>query len=104
MRTRYLLSTIALCLSASAAAGTGEEVLKKGNCLMCHATTQKGAVPGWQEIGAKYAGDKTAQSRLEAKVRNGGAGSFGGMPMPATPKTISNDEIKIAVAWVLSQK
>ncbi len=104
MKTLYLIAALALSLSATAAASTGEEVLKKGNCLMCHANTQKGSVPGWKSIATKYAGDKSISAKLEAKVRQGGSGSFGGMPMPATPKTISDDEIKVVVAWVLNQK
>lgn len=104
MKTRYLIAVVALTLSSAAAASTAEEVLKKGNCLMCHTTTKRGAVPGWKDIATKYVGDKSAQAKLVAKVRSGGFGSFGGMPMPATPKTIADDEIKTVVAWVLNQK
>lgn len=56
------------------------------------------------DIAAKYRGDKNAQARLEAKVRNGGTGSFGTLPMPATPRTIGDGDIKTMVAWILSQK
>ena len=104
MKTHYLIAAVALFLSVSAAASTGEEILKKQNCLMCHADSKRGAVPGWKDIATRYTGDKSAQSKLETKVRNGGSGAFGDMPMPATPKTISDDEIKTVVAWVLSQK
>lgn len=104
MKTCYLIAAIVLSQSVPAIASTGEEVLKKGNCLMCHGAIKKGAVPGWKDVAVKYTGNKSAQAKLESKVRNGGADSFGGMPMPATPKTISDDEIKTVVAWVLSQK
>lgn len=97
-------AALALLLSVPAFADTAEKVVEKGNCQICHARTQKGAVPGWTNIAAKYAGDKGAQARLEAKVRNGGGGSFGSMPMPATPRTINDGEIRTAVYWVLNQK
>lgn len=105
MKTRYLIAAAALLISFGAsAADNGGDVLKKGNCLMCHADARKGTVPGWQEIAAKYAGDKGAQAKLETKVRNGGAGAFGPMPMPATPKTVADADIKAMVSWILAQK
>jgi cytochrome c len=55
-------------------------------------------------VAAKYATDSAAQATLEQKVRGGGAGSFGAMPMPPTPKSVSDDSIKTIVAWVLKQK
>lgn len=109
MKTRYLIAAAAaLSLSATAfAADNGEAIFKSNpSCVQCHALDNKtkSLGPALKDISAKYAGDKGAQAKLEAKVRSGGKGSFGGMPMPATPKTVGDADIKAIVAWILSLK
>ena len=107
LKTRYLLATVAaLLLPATAfAADNGEAVFKKNICVSCHQLDKKSVGPALNDIAAKYAGDKNAQAKLETKVRNGGSGSFGTMPMPAnSEKTISDADIKVAVAWIRSLK
>ena len=106
MKTCYLIAmTAALTVSTAAfAADDGEALFKKSSCVSCHSVAKKSVGPAFKDVAAKYAGDKTAQAKLEAKVRNGGAGSFGSMPMPATPKSVSDENIKAIVSWVLTQK
>ena len=105
MKVRYLAAmTLALTVSASALADDGQALYKKSGCSVCHALNKKNVGPAFTEVAAKYAGDSTAQAKLEKKVRNGGAGSFGSMPMPPTSKGVSDDSIKAIVAWVLTQK
>ncbi len=105
MKIRYLATAALLSVSTAAfAAGDGAALFQKNNCGACHAAASKSVGPSLAEIAAKYKGDKSAQARLEAKVRNGGSGSFGAMPMPPTPKTVSDGDIKITVAWIMSQK
>ena len=106
MKTRYLIAAAAaLSLSANAyAADGGDAVFKKNNCGSCHQLDKKSVGPSLKDISAKYAGDKGAQAKLETKVRNGGSGSFGAMPMPPTPKNVADADIKAMVAWALSQK
>ncbi|MFZ5523022.1 MAG: c-type cytochrome [Pseudomonadota bacterium] len=106
MKVRYLIA-IAASLSVSApayAAADGEALFKQSNCSMCHAAASASLGPSLKDIAAKYAKTANAQAQLEAKVRNGGKGSFGSMPMPATPKSVSDESIKTIVQWILSQK
>jgi len=94
-----------LCISATALAATdGEALFNQSNCGMCHAAASASLGPSLKDIAAKYAKVDGAQSKLAAKVRNGGKGSFGEMPMPATPKSVSDESIKAIVNWILSQK
>ena len=105
MSIRYLVLLAAgLAFTGNALAENGEELAKKSNCLTCHAVDKKTLGPSFKEIAAKYKDDKGAQAALEKKVRNGGSGTWGKMPMPATAKSVSDDDIKGIVHWVLSIK
>lgn len=81
----------------------GEALFKQSNCTTCHAADKKLVGPALKSIAAKYAGDKTAQDKLVLKVRKGGSGSFGSMPMPAADKSISDASIHTIVEWILAQ-
>jgi cytochrome c len=54
-------------------------------------------------VAKKYAGDKGAQAMLVGKVKAGGKGVWGQVPMPPNPQVKSEDLDKI-VAWILSLK
>ena len=76
---------------------------KSKKCMNCHALDQKLVGPAFKAVAARYAGDKDAEARLAKKIREGGAGSWGVVPMPA------NTEVDAAAAqrlahWVLMQK
>lgn len=104
MNIRCLAVIAALSISATATAADGGALFKQHNCSACHAVASKSVGPALLDIATKYNGDKSAQARLEAKARSGGAGSFGSMPMPPTAKTVSDVDIRTMVAWILSQK
>jgi cytochrome c len=107
MKTRYLIAMMAaLSVSATAfAAADGEALFNKNKCGTCHKLENKTVGPTLKAISAKYAGDKDAPARLEAKVRAGGAGVWGSVPMPRIPaSTVSDEEVKVIVAWMLSHK
>jgi len=93
-----------LALSGNVFAADGEALMKKSNCTTCHTIDQKRLGPSFKDVAAKYKDDKGAQDALEKKIRNGGGGVWGKMPMPATTKTVSDDDIKGIVQWVLSLK
>jgi cytochrome c len=105
MKKSYLVAmTLALTVASSAFADDGETLFKKSGCNVCHAINKKSVGPAMTEVAAKYAADAGAAAKLEAKVRSGGAGSFGKVPMPATPAKVSDDTIKTIVGWALTQK
>ncbi len=105
MKVSYLVAiTLGLAVSSTALADEGEALYKKSGCNVCHALNKKNVGPAFTEIAKKYAGDAGAQAKLEQKVRSGGSGSFGAMPMPPTGKNVSDESIKAIVAFALSQK
>ena len=100
MKTVLLLTTT-LLMSASAFANP--ELAEKKGCLACHAVDAKRIGPNFKEIAAKYAADKKAVAVLAAKVRKGGGGVWGSIPMPANPQ-VTEAESKQLVEWILATK
>ena len=78
------------------------ELAKQKNCLACHAVDKKLVGPGYKEIAAKYKGDKDAVAKLAKKIREGGVGVWGQVPMPANPQ-VSEQEALTLAKWVMSQ-
>lgn len=88
------------------AAGTAQanpDLAAKSACTACHAMDKKQIGPAFQEIAAKYAGDKDAEAKLVKKVKEGGSGVWGTMAMPPNA-AVKDDDIKTLVKWVLAQK
>lgn len=86
-------------LAASAPAGL--EIAKQNACLGCHTVDRKLVGPAFRDIASKYKGDGQAEGRLEKKVRDGGSGVWGVIPMPSHPR-MSDADIHTVVAWVLA--
>jgi cytochrome c5 len=79
----------------------GQALMQKDGCAACHAIDRKVVGPAYQDVAAKYKDDKGAAARLAQKVKGGGAGVWGQVPMPANA-AVSDDDIKALVAWILS--
>ena len=80
-----------------------EELAKKHNCLVCHAVDKKLVGPSYKDVAAKYRADKGAEAKLIDKVKKGGLGAWGQVPMPPNG-TVPDADIKALVKWILSQK
>ncbi len=97
------LFTVTACVAAPAQAS--EAIVKKARCFACHSVETKRIGPAYKDVAAKYIGDNDAPAKLFDKVRRGGAGIWGDIPMSAHPiDAISDDELKAAINWVLSRK
>ena len=100
---RVLLVVAALAALASNAAFANAELAKNKNCLACHAIDTKLVGPAYKEVAAKYKGDKSAEAKLAKKIREGGSGVWGAIPMPANPQVSEAESVTLA-KWVLSLK
>jgi cytochrome c len=103
MKIHYLIALAAAFSTHGFAAENSEQLLQKGSCLACHAVAKKMVGPAYKDIAAKYKNDKGALSMLEGKIRTGGTGNWGALPMPPQ-KALSDAEIKTLAQWVLNQK
>jgi len=98
-----LLAASAFTLAAPARAEDGEAIIKKARCIACHTIDQKRVGPPYKEVAAKYKGDAKAPGQLFNKVRAGGSGNWGQIPMiPHPADKISDEDLKTAIHWILS--
>ena len=99
-----ILSAAALTLTVVLPAQASEELAKKHLCTTCHVV--KGAKtigPAYADVAKKYAGQKDAEAKLVEKVKKGGQGVWGQVPMPPN-STVPDADVKTLVKWVLSIK
>lgn len=99
-----IFSAAILALGAALPAQASEELAKKHMCTTCHVV--KGAKtigPSYAEVAKKYAGQKDAEAKLAEKVKKGGQGVWGQVPMPPNA-AVPDADIKTLVKWVLSVK
>ena len=71
-------------------------------CLGCHQVDTKLVGPAYKDVAAKYKGDAAALDMLVEKVKKGGVGTWGQVPMPPNSPHVSDENIKTIVEWVLS--
>lgn len=103
MSIRYLVMlTACMSISGNALAEDGEMLAEKNNCMSCHTISARSMGPAFRDIATRYRDNKSAQAMLEKKVRSGGSGVWGKMPMPATANSVSDSDIRNIVKWVLS--
>jgi cytochrome c len=87
----------------AADAKAAEDLAKKNACMACHAVDKKMVGPAYKDVAKKYAGQKDALAKLSEKVKKGGTGVWGQVPMPPNA-AVKDEDIKTIVAWVLSLK
>ncbi len=68
-------------------------------CLACHGIDKKIVGPAMQDIAARYRGDAQAINKLIERIKNGGVGNWGQVPMPPQPQ-ISDTELKMLAEWI----
>jgi cytochrome c len=98
-----VLALLGLAVAGVANAAPGEDLIKKSGCTACHQNDKKLVGPAYQDVAAKYKGDAGAAAKLAAKVKAGGSGVWGPVPMPPHPQ-IKDEDIKTMIGYVLSLK
>ena len=89
-------------LGGTAAAQASEALMEKSGCVSCHRVDQKLIGPPFKDVAAKYKGNKDALPYLLLKVRNGGEGVWGDIPMPPNSvERVSDADLKAIVEWIL---
>ncbi len=79
-----------------------EALAKAKGCYACHAENVKKVGPSYKDVAKKYAGKADAVDYLAGKIKNGGVGVWGNVPMPS--QNVTDEESKKLAEWVLSFK
>jgi S-disulfanyl-L-cysteine oxidoreductase SoxD len=98
-----LASTSAAVASTQAPADAAAQLARKFACTACHAANARVVGPSWQQIADKYHSRADAATYLAGKIRSGGQGVWGAIPMPAQPSVTAADATALA-QWVLNIK
>jgi cytochrome c len=84
----------------AAAPKSGPELAQTHACTACHDVAVRKVGPGFREITAKYAGDAGAEARLLAKLKAGGSGVWGNIPMPPQ-SALKDTDARTLIQWIL---
>jgi len=102
MKPVLIASATGLLLS-SGVAFADDELYKTKNCFACHRIDRNHLAPPFRTIAAKYVDDKGADAKLAAKIREGGVGVWGQVPMP--PQALVTEAEALTLArWILELK
>ena len=94
-------AAVATAAPATAAkAPEGADLVKSAGCTACHGVTNKVVGPAFRDIGAKYAQDAGAEATLVGKVKQGGVGAWGQIPMPPQPQ-VKDADAQVIVRWIV---
>ena len=102
MKAIYSVPLLALGLLMAGQSLADEALAKAKNCMACHAIDKKLVGPSYKDVAAKYKGNAGAVDTLAAKVKAGGKGTWGQVPMP--PNQVTDAEAATLARWVLSFK
>jgi cytochrome c len=102
MKLVLVLSAMILSM-ASGVVYADDEMYKTKNCFACHRIDRNHLGPAFKTIAAKYGEDKGVDVKLAKKIREGGVGVWGQVPMPAQAQ-VTEDEALTLARWILELK
>lgn len=95
------LRSVAMATAAPAAPAAGAEAvasLTRNGCTACHGMDAKIVGPGFTEVAKKYSGRSDAVAYLADRIKNGGQGVWGAIPMPA--QALPESEARMLAEWL----
>lgn len=97
---QLLILVLAIFYGEFAIATEMPELAKEKNCVGCHAIEKKVVGPAWSKVAKRYQGNKDGTQILVEKIKSGGAGVWGLMPMPA--QAITHTEAETLAMFILN--
>jgi cytochrome c len=82
-------------------ATAGERLVKANDCSSCHALDRPMVGPSYDDIAKRYQGKADVADKLAAKIKQGGSGNWGAVPMSPHPD-LTGLQLKEMVEWILS--
>lgn len=99
---RSLIAVVAL-MAAAGAAHASADLTKKYSCTACHAEGAKKVGPSYKDVAKKYAGQADAVAYITGKIKAGGKGVWGPVPMPAQSR-VTDADAKAMADYILGLK
>jgi cytochrome c len=97
------LLLVLLSIGVFHVASASEQLMEQSGCLSCHRVDQKLIGPAYKDVAARYRGHPEVIDTLMQKVREGGEGVWGDIPMaPNSVEKVSDDNLKQIIEWILS--
>ncbi len=94
------MAVAATVAAAPASAGSEAKVLLNSHsCTACHGINSKIVGPGFNEVAAKHKDKAGLQAYLVEKIKNGGVGVYGAIPMPPQPQ-LSDADAQAIAGWI----
>ncbi|MDA0665799.1 MAG: c-type cytochrome [Proteobacteria bacterium] len=90
-------------MALAGAAQASADLTKKYNCVACHAEASRKVGPAYKDVAKKYASQSDAVDYLTKKIKTGGAGVWGRVPMPAYPQ-LSDADSKAMATYIMALK
>ena len=87
--------------AATSASGGGAAALAlaaRHTCTACHGIENKIVGPSFKDIARRYAGRTDAQAFLAGRIKGGGQGVWGPIPMPA--QSLPDNDVQTLAAWL----
>jgi cytochrome c551/c552 len=84
---------------AAAASADPKALLGRHACTACHGLTARVVGPGFNEVASKYQGKADAEAYLVRKIKAGGEGVWGAVPMPAQPN-LKDEDARAIAQWI----
>ena len=94
------LIIILVFITHNGLANDAKKLIKKNGCLACHSVKLKVLGPSFIDIANKYENNISNQQILAQKIKKGGSGNWGNIPMMSHPN-ITNDELELMMRWIL---
>jgi cytochrome c len=82
----------------------GQQIAERNQCLGCHSKEKKIIGPSFKGIAQRYTNSKETFIYLANKIKNGGGGVWGVVPMPANRNNITDEEIQTIIQWIFTLK
>ncbi len=100
---KLLIALAAACLALAGTAQANEKIAQASGCMACHSLDKKLIGPSYKDVATKYRSSKGAEAELVKKVKAGGKGVWGEIPMPPNAH-VKDEDIRSIVKWILSIK
>ena len=110
MQMYKLCATLAITFSAFVSEASAQvdpvaarALAEKNLCFTCHHLADRHVGPAFKDVAERYRDDSNALAALKEKLKAGGKGVWGNVPMPAHPE-LSGTDTDTLLRWVLAMK